>query len=88
MVVRSLDDLGPVLGRIQALGRRHSGYGVQPHHFETVGTAFLATLASGLGDAFTASARAAWTRAYETLAGAMIAAMADAAAARPVAKAS
>jgi len=76
MVVRSLDNLAPVLERIQALGRRHGGYGVQPQHFATVGAAFLATLDAGLGDAFTADARAAWTRAYETLAGAMIAAMA------------
>lgn len=77
MVVRSLDDLAPVLGRIQALGRRHVGYGVQPRHFATVGAAFLATLEAGLGDAFTPDARAAWTHAYETLAGAMVAAMAE-----------
>ena len=76
MVVQSLDDLGPVLDKVQALGRRHGGYGVQPRHFDIVGQAFLATLAAGLGTAFTPDARAAWTTAYQTLAGAMIAAMA------------
>ena len=48
MVIRSLHDLGPILSRIQMLGRRHAGYGVQPKHFATVGAAFLATLQAGL----------------------------------------
>jgi hemoglobin-like flavoprotein len=78
MVVRSLDDLSPVLEQIQKLGRRHAAYGVLPAHFAMSGAPFLDTLADVLGDAFTADARAAWTRAYETLTGAMIAAMADA----------
>ena len=75
MVVRSLHDLGPVLGRVQALGRRHAAYDVKPEQFATVGAAFLATLAAGLGDAFTDEARDAWSTAYSTLADAMIAAM-------------
>lgn len=78
MVVRSLDDLGPVVGQIQALGRRHVRYGVQPRMFDTVAAAFLATLEAGLGEAFTPEARAAWTSAYQILASAMIAAMAEA----------
>ena len=78
MVVRSLDNLAPILAQIQALGRRHATYGVQPRHFAMGGVALLDTLEARLGDAFTPEARAAWTRAYETLAGAMIAAMADA----------
>ena len=77
MVVRSLDDLGPVVGQIQALGRRHAAYGVQARMFDTVGQAFLATLEAGLGDSFTPDASAAWTAAYTLLAGAMIAAMAE-----------
>jgi hemoglobin-like flavoprotein len=36
----------------------------------------LDTLEARLGDAFTPEARAAWTRAYQTLADAMLAAMA------------
>ena len=77
VVVRSLDDLGPVVDRIQALARRHAGYGVQPRMFDTVGSALLSTLEAGLGDAFTPDARAAWTAAYAILASAMIAAMAE-----------
>lgn len=77
MVVRSLDNLAPIVARIQALGRRHVGYGVQPHHFAAVGAAFLATLAAELREVFTPEVRAAWTQAYETLAAAMIAAMTE-----------
>jgi hemoglobin-like flavoprotein len=78
MVVRSLDDLGPVLGRIEELGRRHAGYGAEPRHFATVGGVFLVTLREALGAAFTPEVEAAWASAYGTLAGAMMAAMAEA----------
>jgi hemoglobin-like flavoprotein len=77
MVVRSLDNLATILEQIQTLGRRHAGYGVQPHHFAMAGVALIDTLEARLGNAFTPEARAAWMRAYETLAGAMVAAMAD-----------
>ena len=77
LVVRSLDDLGPVLGQVRLVGSRHTGYGVTPAQFDTVGAALLATLETGLGPAFTSEAREAWTAAYTTLAGAMIAAMGE-----------
>jgi hemoglobin-like flavoprotein len=63
------DQLLPVL---RGLGRRHAGYGVQDHHYATVGTALLQTLAQGLGDAFSAEVEAAWTEVYGVIAGAMI----------------
>jgi hemoglobin-like flavoprotein len=78
MVVGSLDDLAPVLAQVQALGRRHASYGVEPRNFATVGTALLATLEAELGEAFTEAARAAWSSAYGTLSDAVIAAMSEA----------
>jgi hemoglobin-like flavoprotein len=63
------DQLLPVL---RGLGRRHAGYGVQSHHYATVGTALLQTLAQGLGDAFSAEVEAAWTEVYGVIAGTMI----------------
>jgi hemoglobin-like flavoprotein len=78
LVVRSLDDLAPILNSIQTLGARHAGYGVEEHHFATVGAALLATFQHELGIAFTDDARAAWSRAYGILAAAMIGAMRDA----------
>jgi hemoglobin-like flavoprotein len=78
MVVKSLDNLAPVLDRVRALGRRHAAYGVEPRDFAAVGAALLATLEAELGEAFTEEARAAWSSAYGTLAHAMIAAMREA----------
>lgn len=71
MVVTSLDNLGPMLERIEDLGRRHVGYGVTEAHYDTVGAALLWTLDKGLGEQFTPSVKAAWTDAYGALAGVM-----------------
>ena len=71
MVVMSLDNLAPLLGAVEDLGRRHVGYGVTDAHYDTVGSALLWTLGRGLGDQFTPPAKAAWTEAYTTLASTM-----------------
>jgi hemoglobin-like flavoprotein len=72
VVVRSLDRLEQILPAIQALGRRHAGYGVRPGHYDLVGQALLWTLGQGLGDGFTPDVQDAWTQAYTTLATVMI----------------
>lgn len=66
-VVGNLRNLSTLVPAIEDLGRRHVGYGVKPAHYETVGAALLWTLEKGLGDAFTAETREAWTRAYVIL---------------------
>ena len=72
VVVKSLDRLDQIVPAVQALGRRHAGYGVRPSHYDTVGVALLWTLGQGLGDAFVPALRDAWTDAYSTLATVMI----------------
>jgi hemoglobin-like flavoprotein len=72
VVVNSLDKLEQIVPAVQALGRRHAGYGVREAHYTTVGEALLWTLEQGLGEAFTPEVRAAWTTAYGTLATVMI----------------
>ena len=74
IVVKSLDDLSVVVPAVEALGRRHVAYGVQPDDYGTVGGALLWTLEQGLGEAFTAAAKAAWTAAYGIVSSVMIAA--------------
>ena len=74
VVVKSIDNLEPLIPAVEALGRRHAGYGVKPKHYATVGGALLDTLQAGLGDAFTSDAREAWGEAYELLAGVMLSA--------------
>lgn len=67
-VVGNLRRPEALLPAVAELGRRHVGYGVQPGHYATVGTALLATLEEGLGEAFTPAVREAWAAAYGLLA--------------------
>jgi hemoglobin-like flavoprotein len=72
VVVKTLDRIEQLLPAVEALGRRHAGYGVRDSHYATVGAALLWTLEQGLGEAFTPAVREAWTEAYGTLASVMI----------------
>ena len=72
VVVKTLDRIEELLPAVEALGRRHAGYGVRESHYATVGAALLWTLEQGLGEAFTPAVREAWTEAYGTLASVMI----------------
>ncbi len=66
--LKRLDTLVPVL---QGLGQRHSAYGVVQAHYTLVGTALLATLAQGLGPAFTDEVRSAWLEVYGVMSSVM-----------------
>lgn len=68
LVVRGLTRLEMLLAGVQALGRRHAGYGVRDRHYESVATALLWTLHQGLGKGFTDEVREAWASAYGLLA--------------------
>jgi hemoglobin-like flavoprotein len=68
VVVKGLEHPAQLRGAIEALGRRHAGYGVRNEHYTTVGEALLWTLEQGLGAAFTPEVRAAWEDAYGWLA--------------------
>jgi hemoglobin-like flavoprotein len=67
LAVKGLDRLDQLVPAVQSLGARHAGYGVQDHHYETVGTALLWTLEKGLGEDFTPETREAWTKVYSVL---------------------
>jgi hemoglobin-like flavoprotein len=69
--VGNLHQLGTILSAVQALGKRHAGYGVTSAHYTPVGAALLWTLEQGLGPDFTPLVREAWTETYTTLAGVM-----------------
>jgi nitric oxide dioxygenase len=73
-VVRALDRPATVAADLQALARRHAGYGVIPAHYDSVGAALLWTLERGLGAAFTPEVRDAWAAAYQMLSDVMLAA--------------
>ncbi|MBX3000137.1 MAG: hypothetical protein KF893_16565 [Caldilineaceae bacterium] len=69
--VHGLSKPQTILEPVKRLGERHLHYGVQPHHYATVGEALLWTLAQLFGPAFTAEVEEAWTAAYLLLAGVM-----------------
>jgi hemoglobin-like flavoprotein len=71
VVVKALDDPDQLLPAVAALGKRHANYGVEHHHFDTVGEALIGALAAILGAAFTPPVEAAWTAAYALVASVM-----------------
>ena len=75
--VNGLTNLEALVPVVRQLGARHATYGVRDEHYATVGSALLWTLEQGLGDAFSADVRSAWTRAYAVLAGTMQAGAAE-----------
>ena len=79
VAVAGLTRLDQIVPAVQALGRRHGGYGVRDEHYATVASALLWTLERGLGEAFTPETRAAWVKVYTLLAETMQQAAAEAA---------
>jgi hemoglobin-like flavoprotein len=73
IVVTGLDKLDTILPAASALAKRHVAYGASPDHYPVVGGALLWTLEKGLGEAWTPELAEAWTDAYATLSGFMIA---------------
>ncbi len=69
--VRGLGRLDELIGAIEAMGKRHVGYGVKTEHYDTVGTALLDTLEKGLGEVWTPDHKEAWALTYTTLADVM-----------------
>ena len=71
VAVNGLSRLESIVPAVQDLGRRHAGYGVLDHHYDTVGAALLWTLEQGLGQDFTPAVKDAWSETYGLLAGTM-----------------
>ncbi|HYF63652.1 MAG TPA: globin family protein [Herpetosiphonaceae bacterium] len=77
VVVSGLNRLDELVPAVQSLGRRHTTYQVENHHYATVGAALLWTLRQGLGESFTAEVEDAWKAAYAVLSATMQAAAAE-----------
>ncbi len=69
-----------IIPAVEALGRRHTGYGVEAAHYDAVGAALIHTLRTGLGNDFTPEVEAAWVETFTLLSGVMIAGQEKAAA--------
>jgi hemoglobin-like flavoprotein len=57
---------------LTAMGRKHTGYGVRPEHYNAVGATLLNTLQIFAGAAWTHAYEGAWARAYTFAAETMI----------------
>lgn len=66
--VAGLKNLEAIVPAVEALGKRHVDYGVEPAHYNTVGAALVWTLSQGLGEDFTDEVEAAWVATYDALA--------------------
>jgi hemoglobin-like flavoprotein len=69
--VRGLANPAPLMPVLKDLGARHLGYGVEEHHYDSVGDALIWTLQKGLGAEFTDELCDAWVAAYQLLSGVM-----------------
>jgi hemoglobin-like flavoprotein len=70
--IGNLNNIGAIVPAVQALGKRHAGYGVRERDYGTVAGALLWTLEQGLGDAWNLELKDAWVAVYTVLSGAMI----------------
>lgn len=76
-VLTSINQIETTIPTLQALGRRHAGYGVVEKDYQTVGEAFLWTLATALKEQWTLETESAWAKAYGAVSDVMIAAAKD-----------
>jgi hemoglobin-like flavoprotein len=67
LAVEGLDRMEEFVPELRALGARHTGYGVEDRHYETVGAALLWTLEAALGADFNEQTKEAWTEVYSFL---------------------
>lgn len=74
VAVNGLTRLDEIVPAVEALGRRHVGYGALQEHYPVVGATLLATLEEGLGGDWSPAHAEAWGEAYALLAGVMVAA--------------
>lgn len=75
--VNALNNVDAVVPALQAMGKRHVGYGVKDKDYDTVGEALIWTLETGLQDNFTDDTKAAWIAVYTLVADVMKAAAAE-----------
>ena len=71
-IVSHLDALDGVGHEIRELAVRHTQYGVEPTHYQSLGTALLWTLQQGLGSDWNEEVKEAWSSCYCMLSDAMI----------------
>jgi hemoglobin-like flavoprotein len=67
LAVSSLDDMESILPAVQALGERHSSYGVKADYYPFAKESFLWALEKHLKDHFTPPVKNAWASSLDAL---------------------
>jgi hemoglobin-like flavoprotein len=71
VLVNALDDPDQLVPVMAALGKRHTHYGVELRHFDSVGEALTRAIGETPGVAFTPAVRQAWSETYALVASVM-----------------
>ena len=71
LAVSSLDDMESILPAVQALGERHTSYGVKKEYYPYAKESFLWALEKHMKDEFSPTLKSAWSEAFDTLIGVM-----------------
>jgi hemoglobin-like flavoprotein len=72
LAVERLEEPSSIAPCMEALSRRHVGYGLRTGHYVTIGDALIWTLEQSLAEAFTPRVKEAWVAAYQLLSASMI----------------
>eukprot|EP00440_Ansanella_granifera_P026274 gb/GFBE01028535.1/.p1 GENE.gb/GFBE01028535.1/~~gb/GFBE01028535.1/.p1 ORF type:complete len:175 (+),score=49.02 gb/GFBE01028535.1/:1-525(+) len=70
--VSLLKDLPTLVPVLQGLGLKHVGYNVKPEHYDVVGQALIAALATALGDKFTEPVKNAYLKVWTIIKNTMV----------------
>ena len=65
LTIQSLDQLEKVMPELEAIGRRHIGYGTMPADFDKFGGSLVWAFQQSLGDEWTAEVQTAWIEAFD-----------------------
>lgn len=77
IIILDLNDDKLIIPLIEAMGRRHVGYGTKPHHYQTVGDALVKTLNEAFNGQWSPKEKAIWVKLYTHIADIMITAAED-----------
>ena len=68
LVVKNIREPEKLMQPLREMGARHSGYGVQPEHYELVRDTLLEVMSEMAGPGWNAQLAGAWTEALNTVA--------------------
>ena len=69
---KSLRDLDAIVPKLRDLGARHVAYGALPDHYPVVGSVLIASMIEIAGDEWDPAYTAAWSAAFDVVAGVML----------------